>query len=43
MTDKTVEPAVYEPPALVDLGEVREVTLGSKSADTADMDRAHYN
>ncbi|MGH8903012.1 MAG: lasso RiPP family leader peptide-containing protein [Egibacteraceae bacterium] len=29
MTDKTVELAVYDPPALVDLGEVREVTLGA--------------
>lgn len=43
MTEPTGEPAAYEPPALLDLGDVREVTLGFKSADTADMDKAMYN
>ncbi|MGH8886741.1 MAG: lasso RiPP family leader peptide-containing protein [Egibacteraceae bacterium] len=43
MTTKTADPVVYEPPALVDLGEVRAVTLGGSSYDTADMNKAMYN
>ncbi|MGH8909344.1 MAG: lasso RiPP family leader peptide-containing protein [Egibacteraceae bacterium] len=43
MTDETLNPTAYEPPVLVDLGEVQNVTLGSQSEDTADMDKAMYN
>ena len=37
------DPTAYEPPALIDLGDVREVTLGSRSAETADTHKAMYN
>ncbi|MGH8896194.1 MAG: lasso RiPP family leader peptide-containing protein [Egibacteraceae bacterium] len=43
MATNTAEPVVYEPPALIDLGEVRDVTLGGSSYDTADMNKAMYN
>ncbi|WP_190394331.1 lasso RiPP family leader peptide-containing protein [Nocardiopsis quinghaiensis] len=32
----------YEPPVLVDLGDARELTLGSASQDTADLNTARY-
>lgn len=32
----------YEPPVVIDLGEVVEFTLGSGAADTADMNTARY-
>jgi hypothetical protein len=32
----------YEPPALLDLGHVREVTLGSSSSGTADANSQYY-
>ncbi len=32
----------YEPPEVIDLGDVRAVTLGSAKQDTADMDKARY-
>ncbi|MGH3812652.1 MAG: lasso RiPP family leader peptide-containing protein [Pseudonocardiaceae bacterium] len=32
----------YEPPVVIDLGEVVELTLGSGAADTADMNTARY-
>jgi hypothetical protein len=34
--------AEYEPPALLDLGHVREVTLGSSSSGTADANSQYY-
>ncbi|MGW7264544.1 lasso RiPP family leader peptide-containing protein [Streptomyces sp. NPDC054842] len=35
-------PAVYEPPMLVDLGHVREVTLGSSPSGSADANAQYY-
>lgn len=35
------EPA-YEPPVLVDLGDARELTLGTGAQDTADLNAARY-
>ena len=32
----------YEPPLLSDLGDVREVALGSAADDTADLNSARY-
>lgn len=32
----------YEPPALIDLGDVRELTLGAGAQDTADLNAARY-
>ncbi|GGX19115.1 lasso RiPP family leader peptide-containing protein [Streptomyces chryseus] len=32
----------YSPPVLVDLGHVREVTLGSSSSGTADANSHYY-
>ncbi|MGW7054215.1 lasso RiPP family leader peptide-containing protein [Streptomyces sp. NPDC054887] len=32
----------YAPPAVVDLGHVREVTLGSSSSGTADANSHYY-
>ncbi|MBW5420079.1 lasso RiPP family leader peptide-containing protein [Streptomyces sp. BG9H] len=36
------EPAAYEPPMLVDLGHVREVTLGSSPSGSADANAQYY-
>nr|ARA91543.1 precursor A [Streptomyces sp.] len=36
------EPAAYEPPMVVDLGHVREVTLGSSPNGTADANAQYY-
>ncbi|MEU1037925.1 lasso RiPP family leader peptide-containing protein [Streptomyces sp. NPDC005551] len=36
------EPAAYEPPMLVDLGHVREVTLGSSPSGAADANAQYY-
>ncbi|WP_433543734.1 lasso RiPP family leader peptide-containing protein (plasmid) [Streptomyces sp. CA-294286] len=36
------EPAAYEPPTLVDLGHVREVTLGSSPSGRADANAQYY-
>ncbi|WP_407285358.1 lasso RiPP family leader peptide-containing protein [Streptomyces sp. BP-8] len=32
----------YEPPVVIDLGPVREVTLGSSSSGTADANSQYY-
>ncbi|MET9554473.1 lasso RiPP family leader peptide-containing protein [Streptomyces sp. NPDC006645] len=32
----------YEPPVLVDLGSVRDVTLGSSTSGTADANSQYY-
>lgn len=37
-----METQAYEPPALVELGDVAEFTLGSAAHDTADMNTARY-
>lgn len=36
------EPAAYEPPMVVDLGHVREVTLGSSPNGSADANAQYY-
>jgi hypothetical protein len=36
------EQAAYEPPMLVDLGHVREVTLGSSPSGSADANAQYY-
>jgi hypothetical protein len=36
------EPAAYESPMLVDLGHVREVTLGSSPSGSADANAQYY-
>ncbi|WP_156184908.1 lasso RiPP family leader peptide-containing protein [Allosalinactinospora lopnorensis] len=33
----------YEPPMVIELGDVRELTLGSAAHDTADTNVARYN
>lgn len=33
----------YEPPMVIELGEARELILGSAAHDTADMNTARYN
>ncbi|WP_433701336.1 lasso RiPP family leader peptide-containing protein [Nocardiopsis sp. CA-288880] len=42
MNENTI-PETYEAPALTDLGDARELTLGSAQNDTADLDAARYN
>ena len=38
----TPQPVAYEPPTLTDLGDARELTLGSGANDTADLNTARY-
>ncbi|WP_354609100.1 lasso RiPP family leader peptide-containing protein [Streptomyces panacea] len=33
---------LYEPPVIVDLGSVRDVTLGSSTSGTADANSQYY-
>ncbi|WP_306368997.1 lasso RiPP family leader peptide-containing protein [Nocardiopsis sp. CC223A] len=33
----------YEPPTVTDLGDARELILGTGAHDTADMNTARYN
>lgn len=40
--EKNVIEQPYEPPAVIDLGELVEFTLGTGAADTADMNTARY-
>lgn len=37
-----VDDLVYEPPVVVDLGSVRDVTLGSSTSGTADANSQYY-
>ncbi|MFC8828207.1 lasso RiPP family leader peptide-containing protein [Streptomyces sp. NPDC057137] len=37
-----VEDMFYEPPVVVDLGSVRDVTLGSSTSGTADANSQYY-
>ena len=37
-----VDDMFYEPPVLVDLGSVRDVTLGSSTSGTADANSQYY-
>ncbi len=39
---ETVTHGVYEPPAMVELGSVVELTAGGQSHDTADMKRQYW-
>lgn len=41
--DNAPQPVAYEPPTLTDLGDARELTLGSAQDDTADLNQARYN
>ncbi|MET9784398.1 lasso RiPP family leader peptide-containing protein [Nocardiopsis alba] len=36
-------PQSYEEPVLIDLGDARDLTLGSAQEDTADLNQARYN
>lgn len=37
-----VDDLLYEPPVVIDLGSVRDVTLGSSTSGTADANSQYY-